>query len=170
MPIIIFDLEGVLIDNSERLNYALSIIGARSIDAIPLRQRSRFWRIFLDLELAKRMDRVNDFGLQILSERSGNNRIAIVSGTTREIGSYQLDLIRRRASELSLNIRIDFVFLRPKGSKERAVVFKERILRWLLLEDDVAEIHDDEEEIVEMAKKYGVKGVLWRNLRPVSPL
>ncbi len=168
MPIVVFDLEGVLIDNSERLNYALRAVNAKSMEELHGYKRGKFWKIFMSLNLAKRMDKVNDYGLRLLSEKSQKYRIAIVSGTIRRIGLYQLELIKRRAKELNLYIKIDSVFLRPERTRIKAVAFKESILRLLMLEDTVVEIHDDDEDVIEMAKKYKIRGILWRNLRPVS--
>lgn len=170
MPTVVFDLEGVLIDNSSRLEHALKAVGARDITDIREHKREQFWRVFLDLRLAKSLDKVNDLGLMILSDRSQKYKISIVSGTIRPIGIFQINLIKSRAKELNLKVRIDSIFLRAEGNYIKATSFKELILRKLLMSDTIVELHDDDEEIIEMAKKYGIRTVLWRNLRPVESI
>ena len=165
MPIVIFDLEGVLIDNSERLRYALQKVNARNIDDLSPRLRAKFWRIFLDLELAHRFDKVNPAGMKVLADRSARYKIAIVSGTTKEIALDHINKIKIYSRDNNLSIRIDYIFYRRK-TKEKAPIFKERIIRMLLLEDRIVEIHDDNEEVLHRAKKYGIKCYLWINLRP----
>jgi len=168
MPVAVFDLEGVLIDNSERLNYALRATGARSIADLKKHERKKFWKIFLNLKLARSLDRVNDLGLMILANKSQKYKIAIISGTIRPIGMYQISLVRKRALELNLEIRIDHIFLRQKGLYTKAAAFKELMLRRLMTNETIIELHDDDEEVIEMAKRHGIRAILWRNLHPVE--
>ena len=165
MPIVVFDLEGVLIDNRKRLKYALAIFNAKSIEDIKYPQRSRFWKVFLNPELAEKMDNVNILGLKILADRSKNCDIVIISGTRKEIALIHVQKLNNVAKNMGLSIKIDRLFYR-RSSREKAPEFKERILRLLMLEDEIIEFHDDNEDVLKRVKKYGIKCYIWRDLRP----
>lgn len=167
MPFVVFDLEGVLIDNLKRLKYALNRVSARSVDELRYPKKAKFWEIFLDPELAYRMDRVNILALKILAEKCKKYRIAVISGTKKEIVMGHIEKILSESKRLNLTVRIDKIFYREK-TREKAPDFKERILRSLLLEDKVSEFHDDNEEVLERVKKYNIKCYLWKNLRPLE--
>jgi len=167
LTIVIFDLEGVLIDNSKRLRYALQKVGAKDIESLAYPLRGRFWKIFLDKDLASRMDTVNMVGLKLLVEKARKHKIAIISGSPCEIVRDHMEKIYVKLSEMNAEIEISYVFCR-KGTREKAPDFKERIIRRLILEDKVVEIHDDDERVLSRAKKYGIKCILWINLQPVE--
>jgi len=164
---VIFDLEGVLIDNNERLKHALRKVGARSIDELKYPRKAKFWKIFLDRDLAYRLDKVNDYGLKILAEKSTKYKIVIVSGSLCSIVRDHIEKIKNRAQELGLEIRIDEIFCR-RGTKRKSADFKESIVKRLLVEDEIVEIHDDDESVIKRVKKYGIRGILWQNLRPAG--
>ncbi|MEX0569195.1 MAG: hypothetical protein Q6363_008570 [Candidatus Njordarchaeota archaeon] len=155
----------MLIDNSERLRYALGKVDARSVDELKYPKKAKFWKIFLDPDLAQRMDKVNIVGLKILAEKSRRYRIVIISGTRKEIVMGHIEKITNESKKLNLDFRIDKIYYRGR-SREKAPDFKERILRSLLLEDKIVEFHDDNEQVLERIKKYGIKCYLWKNLKP----
>ncbi len=167
MRVVIFDLEGVLIDNTKRLRYALSKVGAKDISELSYPRKSFFWKVFLNRDLAYRLDEVNNTGLKVLAEKSRDYQIVIISGSPCDIVRDHIEKIKKRAKELGLEIRIDKIFCR-KGTKEKAPDFKERIIRGIMLWGEIIEVHDDDERVIERVKKYGIKGVLWENLAPSS--
>jgi len=164
---VVFDLEGVLIDNSRRLRYALGIVGARSVEELSYPRKSRFWKIFLDENLARRMDTVNIRGLMILADRSLAYKIVVVSGAPERIVKEHLKKIKEEAERRGISIRIDRVFFRRR-TREKAPDFKERILKLLMTKDEIVEVHDDDERVLQRVKKYGIRCILWKNLRPIS--
>ena len=167
LTIVIFDLEGVLIDNSRRLRYALDRVGAKDVRSLSYPKRGKFWKIFLDRNLAHKLDTVNMVGLEMLVDRAKKHRIAIVSGSPCQIVKDHMEKINMMLGKMGEKVEIGYIFCR-KGTREKAPEFKERIIKRLLLEDEVVEIHDDDERVLERAKKYGIKCILWVDLNPVD--
>lgn len=167
MEIVIFDLEGVLIDNTRRLNYALTKLGVRGIQEIPPHKRRIFWNIFLNKNLSERFDRINPVGLRYLADRSKKYFIAIVSGAPKQIVLGHIKKIREVAKKENLEIRMDRIYYREK-SRVKAADFKRRIFLELAYEGRIVEVHDDDPNVLEVAKKLGVKCYLWINLKPTE--
>ena len=165
MGIVIFDLEGVLIDNSKRLRYALNRVGARSIDNLSYPLKSKFWKIFLDRQLAYRMDKVNKGGIKLLLDKAKKYEIVIISGSPCNIAMDHIEKIKQAIIERGENVDFKHIYCRRR-TREKAPDFKERIIKMLMEEDQIIEIHDDDERVLERAKKYGIKCYLWKNLRP----
>jgi len=166
---VIFDLEGVLIDNRSRLKYALLKVGAQSIGELSYPKKGVFWRIFLDRDLASQLDKVNRLGIRVLAERMDKS-IIIVSGSPCTIVRDHIEKIKACSKELGIPIRIDEVYCRKK-TRKKAPDMKEEVVKSILARGvEVVEAHDDDERVLARLKKYGIKCILWRDLRPIGTL
>ena len=166
--IIIFDLEGVLIDNRERLQYAANYVGVdpNDLERLDFKKKHLFWRVFLDASLARKLDRVNPLGISILIDRyKQGKKIIILSGAPKEIVLIHLNKIRQHLKEANQEVKIYETIWRPKGDKTKAPEFKTKIIknRLLLTEEEIEEIHDDSIEVIEAFRGIARKRFLWKN-------
>ncbi|MHA1615983.1 MAG: hypothetical protein ACTSX9_01580 [Candidatus Njordarchaeales archaeon] len=169
--VVVFDLEGVLIDNHKRLRHALRKLSVNSINDIPMSKKTLFWKIYFDPNLAERLDSVNLDALKILLKKKAEGyKIAIISGAPKEIVNIGLRKLREIAEKENHKLGIDYVFWRPPGDKRKASAFKLDVAKRLktLFREEIVEIHDDDYNVIESFRKIGVKTYYWRNLKLVN--
>lgn len=168
---IIFDLEGVLIDNKDRYIFAVKKAdpNASSDKDLSREKRRVFWQTFFDVNLVEKMDRVNMTGLRILKRLvEKGKKIVILSGTKKEIVKILLNKIMSEAEKMGFKFKPLAVVWRPKNDYRKSRIFKkEKALELVkMFNEEIEEIHDDDEEVINEFKKMGIKTVLWRDLKP----
>ena len=167
---IIFDIEGVLIDNSERFKTALARIdrSAKKPEELDARSRTVFWKIFLNPDLSRKLDRINKAGVEYLIEklRQGKN-IILLSGAPKEIVLIHLEKIRQYLHQRGIKENFSRVIWRGRNDKRKAEEFKLDMIRKLRLffNEEIEEIHDDNPFVIETLKKFARKAFLWEKCR-----
>ncbi len=169
---IVFDLEGVLINNFKRLNFALKEIGVSNIEKIPKSRKMEFWKIFMDLGSAERLDEINPKGIEVLIKKIKENyKIAIISGTSKRIVSHHLGKIKEHLKILKIEFNPVFVSWRSKNDKRPASALKYEKIQFLekVFGIKVVEVHDDDPKVIDALRKLAdIRLVLWQNLKPIS--
>ncbi len=140
----VFDVDGVLLDVGERLRVAMERCGGRKSD--------RFWNAFFSKELLD-LDKPRSVGIELLRDRASKGLIAIVSGRPRKLLSETIKQLEKVCGiPRTLIWRIE---LREDGDRRPAKIVKlERILNILYEGFEVAEIHDDDIEFLNLARRY----------------
>ncbi|QOJ78845.1 hypothetical protein IG193_08890 [Infirmifilum lucidum] len=144
----VFDVDGVLVDASERLREALERVGARgasSPDELEPWARQRFWELFLSEELLA-LDRPREVGIRLLLDRLGRGVVLVLTG--RPYRLYRVTL--RELSGFGVPVEKVILSMRPRGDRRRDVEFKASVLARI---PDVAEVHDDEPGVLEAARR-----------------
>jgi len=171
MGIVVFDLEGVLIDNRKRYIQALKAVKSSAKDLNDLRgeEKKFFWSIFMDAELAKKLDSINAKALEIwkkLQERG--YKLVILTGTRKEVALILLEKLKSEFERIGFKFKPDLVVWRPRGDKRKSFEFKKQKIREieLLLNDEIIEIHEDDPETIKVLREMGYKVVPWIELEP----
>ena len=169
--LIIFDLEGVLIDNRKRYLYALRKANpfAKSDKELSRSEKRIFWETFFDPSLSDRLDKVNLVALKLLDKyvREGK-KVIILSGTKKKIVNILIKKLRRVAKDKGLRFEPALIIWRGDKDFRKSPIFKLSKVRELekILNEEVEEIHDDDIEIVNEFRKKGINAVLWVDLKP----
>jgi len=166
--VVVFDLEGVLIDNKERLKQALGKIGAedRELDALDKRKKRLFWRYYFNPELADKLDAVNQKGVEILLDRyNRGKKIIILSGSPKEIVMIHIQKIKAYLQKLGRNVVFNKIIWRPKEDRRKANEFKLSMIKNILafMNEDVEEVHDDNLDVIIAFKGVAKKRFLWKD-------
>jgi len=149
--VIIFDLDGVLIDNSERYRLSLAEVDpdVKSHDELPRNKRNQFWRIFLSekyMDLDKPIPRV----IEVLKKRRERFPIVIITGRTS-------NMLRKTLEQLkTFGIEYDALIMRQEGIYLKDHDFKEQVIKSLNLH--VVEVHDDSVDVIETLHEYAIRG------------
>jgi 3-deoxy-D-manno-octulosonate 8-phosphate phosphatase KdsC-like HAD superfamily phosphatase len=134
---IVFDIDGVLIDCSERL---------RKCEEESNGDRKAFWSCFLSPKYMH-LDKPIEFGFEILKDRiaiaKGFN-VVIITGRTDNMASETLEQLRAQGIE-----GMPIVF-RKTGNLAKDYIYKLSAAKRLGL--DVKEVHDDSAEVL---KSFG---------------
>ncbi|HDJ83653.1 MAG TPA: hypothetical protein ENG44_01485 [Desulfurococcaceae archaeon] len=142
IKVYVFDIDGVLVDVSERLRRAKELSeGSREL----------FWKYFFSKELIE-LDKPRDIGIRLLIDRLKMGLVAIVTGRPKSL--YYITLKQLKA----INIPIEQIWrieMRRDGDYRKSYIVKlERILNIVYEGYEIAEIHDDEEELLYRARIY----------------
>ncbi len=149
----IFDIDGVLLDVSQRIALAKTFA---------YNDKSLFWHYFFSEELLY-LDKPRKIGIDILLDRIDKGTVIIVTGRPSYLRQKTLNQLQ------SINIpvnRITEIYFRPKNDYRKSHIFKLETLEKIVLKGyNVLEIHDDDEEFLKNAKKiiYNVKLYLHLN-------
>ncbi len=171
LGIIVFDLEGVLIDNRERFRRAIRSVDSRAknIKDLEKNKRARFWSAFMDDKLASELDKVNELALEIWKKRmEEGHKLVILSGTKKEVVMSLIEKLREKSEKMGFKFYPTMIIWRPKGDKRKSHVFKKQKIMEIekLLNDQILEIHDDDPETVDALKRAGYNAILWVDLKP----
>jgi len=149
--VVVFDLDGVLIDSSERYRLALAEVdsNAKSHVDLPKDKRNQFWRVFLS-EKYMHLDKPVPEAIEMLNKRRERFPIVIITGRTDNMLSKTLDQLRR------FGIEFDVLVMRRVGVYQKDYEFKERVVKELGL--SIAELHDDSTDIIDVLHKYTSRG------------
>jgi len=147
----VFDVDGVLLDVSERLRIAMEHCGGKRND--------RFWSKFFSKELLS-LDSPRSIGIELLKDRASKGLIAIVSGRPRRLENETIkQLVELCRIPRSLIWRLE---LRDDGDRRPAKIVKlERVLNILYEGFEIAEVHDDDVEFLNLVRRYLPKTKLY---------
>jgi FMN phosphatase YigB (HAD superfamily) len=151
--VVVFDIDGVLIDNSERYRMALREVSDKVVSHTELRgvDRTRFWEVFLSPKYLH-LDRPVEKALELLRARKREGYpIVIITGRTDNIARHTLAQLKR------FGVEYDVAVFRRKGHFVEDAKFKALVVRELGLK--VVEWHEDIPDIVAVALKLVKKGV-----------
>jgi len=153
----VFDLDGVIFDSSERFRKALEEVGVSEEEfRKDQSKRSKVWDVFLS-EKYMDLDRLNNTVLgEIRRALKHGLGIVILSGRPERLISKTLEMLRKNG------IDFDLAVFRAEGNYAKDREFKVETLKKLGL--NVAEIHDDVEEVITAIQELypNAKGYLWR--------
>jgi len=171
LGIVVFDLEGVLIDNNLRLKKALRSVDpkAKEIKDLDREKRTKFWTIFMNHKLANQLDEVNELALEIWKDRmKKGHKLVILSGTKKEVVMSLINKLKMASKKMGFEFKPTMVIWRPRRDKRKSFVFKKQKIVEIerLLNDQIVEIHDDDPDTVNELKKYGYNAILWEDLKP----
>ena len=129
-----FDVDGVIVDISERLKMARELSRGN---------RELFWRYFFSEELLV-LDRPRDIGIKLVVDRSRKGSVIIITGRPSRLRKYTLEEVLRYTG-----IEPKAIFMRGNCDYRPSPIVKvELIRRALSLGYDIVEYHDDSEEVL----------------------
>uniref|UniRef100_A0A7C4FGY5 Acid phosphatase n=1 Tax=Ignisphaera aggregans TaxID=334771 RepID=A0A7C4FGY5_9CREN len=133
---VVFDIDGVLIDCSERL--AKCKEEARG-------NRRLFWNCFLSTKYMH-LDKPIDFGFEVLRDRlSKSFSVVIITGRTDNMAQKTLEQLKSMGVE-----ELPIVF-RRRGNTTKDYIYKPSTAKKLRLE--VLEVHEDDFEVLKSFKE-----------------
>lgn len=147
-PVVVFDLDGVLFDVSERLRAVLRELGA---DKIPDKGelRHRFWELFLS-EKYMRLDKPNAHFVELAKEyKARGYGVVIVTGRIYESqGSRTLEQLQ------TSGVPFDLIVFRSKGEYAKDHQFKVQLIKELRL--NVVKAYDDSPDVCSAYTAIGI--------------
>ncbi len=145
----VFDVDGVLLDVSERLRVARE----------RARSRNQFWETFFSPQLLE-LDKPRRVGIDLLLDRARKGLIAIVSGRPRKLLSHTIKQLTHLCGIPAEAIwRIE---LRDEGDRRPSHVVKlEKVLGIAYEGFSIEEVHDDDEQYLHALRRYLPKARLY---------
>lgn len=156
-PVVVFDVDGVLVDCSERFKKSLEEVGARNVKELRGEQRRKFWEVFLS-EKYMYLDKPNPDGVELARQLSTKYPIVVISGRPARLAEATVRQLRE------FGVPFTAVVFRADGYYGKDQEYKDHVVRALGLR--VVEAHDDSEEVCSMYCKYTERVYIWRNLKP----
>jgi len=150
--VVVFDLDGVLVDNTERYRLSLADVdpSAQSHEDLPRDKRSQFWRIFLSDRYIE-YDRPIHKAIEMLNRRREKGYpIVIVTGRTDNMMNATLEQLK------AFGIEYDALIMRRTGIYIKDYDFKGRTVDSLNLQ--IYEIHDDSADVIAALHHYASRG------------
>ncbi len=140
--VFVFDIDGVLLDVRERLQVA---------EELSKGNRDLFWRYFFSEDLMH-LDKSRPIGIKLLLDRLSRGFVAIITGRPESLRHITLKQLRTSGIPVERIWRLD---MRPRNDKRKSYRFKlERILSIHYEGFTIAEIHDDDEEVLSAIRRY----------------
>jgi len=135
-----FDIDGVIVDVTERLRVALEVSGGV--------KNRKFRDTFFDPDLIIRLDKPRPIGIELVRDRARKGCIIVITGRPR------------RLKDVSMEEFIKFTEVRPKAIFMRSnrdyrpscIVKVELVEKALRLNYEIIELHDDDEEVLRSVK------------------
>jgi len=113
-------------------------------------KRDLFWHYFFSEELLE-LDEPNPVGIANLLDRASRGLIAIVTGRPRRLYRATVEQLKRVGIPLE---RIWRICMRRDNDRRKSPIVKLEMVLELMYEGyEIAEIHDDDEEFLELATK-----------------
>ncbi len=140
---VIFDMDGVLVDSSQRYDYCKSIT----------KTRREFWNCFFNCSLLH-LDRPNERLVQLARAfKSLGWRVIILTGRTEAMRECTEEELRR------FGIPFDEVVMRKNGDFRRAGEYKGDVVRGLVGAFDRVIAYDDDPGVINALRGLGVIAV-----------
>ena len=144
----VFDIDGVLVDPSERIKVAM--IRSRINDIHKEKLSKNFWKIFLSEDLLS-LDKPREIGISLLKDRENIGEVIIVTGrplrlkraTINELKSFGINFKKIRA-----------LLMRRNNDFRYEWIVKPELLKGFLKKPEILEIHDDSERTLREYSKY----------------
>ncbi|RLF01150.1 MAG: hypothetical protein DRJ63_00160 [Thermoprotei archaeon] len=142
-PIYVFDVDGVLVDVSEKISVVMKKLklDARDPEDLDPKIRSRFWRLFLSEDYII-YDKPREIGIDLLLDRLKKGRVVVVTG--RPASLRRATILELKSFGLPVS-QISF-FFRRKGDFRKDYEYKCDVIKSLV---NVIEVHDDSVEVLE---------------------
>lgn len=156
-PVVVLDVDGVLVDCSGRLGRSLEEVGATSVSELKGEQRKRFWEIFLS-EKYIHLDKPNPVGVELARRLGAVHPVVVISGRPARLAEATIRQLKE------FGVPFAAVVFRADGYYGKDHEYKERAVQALGLR--VVEAHDDSEEVCKVYLKYTSRVYIWRNMRP----
>lgn len=157
--VVVFDIDGVLIDCTERLKLSLSELGINSFSEMNSVLKRKFWETFLSPKYID-YDKPNPEAIEWCRKRFGEGySVLILSGRTENLITHTVNQLNK------YSVPYHSIVFRPIGVFEKDYVFKENVIKELGVK--VIEAHDDSEEVCKVLAKYSEKVYLWKNMKPI---
>lgn len=156
--IVIFDIDGVLVDNTDRLKKSLEEIGVSNFAELNNEVKKKFWDIFLSpkyIDLDKPNRVAVDWAWRKHREGYG---IVVLTGRPGRLSEHTIAQLK------GFNIPYHAVIFRPDNVFIKDHAFKENVVRDIRAR--IVEAHDDSEEVCRMYSRYSEKVYFWRNMKP----
>ena len=147
--IYVFDLDGVLVDPSERIREVLFRLGLpldTNIEKLKGSIRRRFWELFLSPKMLY-LDKPRDIGIEILMDRRKRGKIIIVTGRPIVLRKHTIRELMEFGVEI--NYKNDIIF-RPEGDLRPDYEYKASVIGKL---NNVVEVHDDSIRVLESIRR-----------------
>uniref|UniRef100_A0A7C4H4Q3 HAD family hydrolase n=1 Tax=Ignisphaera aggregans TaxID=334771 RepID=A0A7C4H4Q3_9CREN len=155
---IVFDIDGVLIDNSERVKRTLEEIGARDVSELDEEKKKKFWDIFLSDKYID-LDKPNPQAIELAKKRKSEGyRIVILTGRPMKMMKKTIEQLNK------YGVPYDAIIFRSDGYYAKDYEYKKKVLEEMRL--TVIELHDDSEPVCSHCAPYAKNIYLWRNQKP----
>ncbi|MEM1842249.1 MAG: HAD family acid phosphatase [Ignisphaera sp.] len=155
---VVFDIDGVLIDNSERLRKSLEEVGARDVSELSGEKKWRFWEIFLSDKYID-LDKPNPQAIELVKKKKSEGyRIVILTGRPAKMMKKTIEQLDR------YGIPYDVVIFRSNDFHGKDYEYKKKVLEELNL--NVIELHDDSAHVCLECLPYAKNVYIWKNLEP----
>ncbi len=144
----VFDVDGVLVDASERLKAALRSVGLEGYERpedIEPGLRQAFWKVFLSPELLE-LDKPRETGIKLLLDRLGKGVVLILTGRPYRLFKSTVAQLKSMGVPMERTILV----MRPNSERRRDVDFKASVLARI---QKLVEIHDDDLKVLEAARR-----------------
>ena len=163
MLAVLFDVEGVLIDVSERLRRCSEEVGIPATGKAPSdpSKRKMFWECFLSSKYLE-LDKPAECNIKRALELQRTFRLFLVTGAPRRIARHHARILARYGLSFDL-------FYRKEGDRRPAHVFKAEVARKLIDEGYVIHsVYDDDERVCQVMLRYAQRVFLVRgcDVRP----
>lgn len=141
--IAVFDIDGVIVDVSERLKASLEEVGASGVsstEALPAELRRRFWSVFLSAKYMH-LDKPRRVGIELLNRaREEGNFIVLVSGRRESMLKDTIKQLR------DFGVEWDVLVHRAENYYAKDHEFKKDFVKEYL-GGYVSELHDDMDSV-----------------------
>lgn len=158
-PASVFDIDGVLVDSSERFKRSLEYVGVDRFEDLGSRKRE-FWEVFLSDRLIH-LDKPVPEALSALMDAAGRGPVVIITGRPERMASATMDQLR------SMGAVFNAIIFRSNNSYMKDYELKDLVVRELGI--DVLEAHDDSPEVCRKMLEHARRGVYcW--VKPGEPV
>jgi len=138
----VFEIDGVLVDSSERYRRALQDIGGREERLeYDKKLKKKFWKLYMSpkyIELDKPVARA----IELLKEARKKYAVVLITERTNEILHETLHQLE------DYGVTYDLLVFRDKRNNARGAKYKTMAIAFLGLMNLIAEIHDSSKEVV----------------------
>ncbi|MEM0340751.1 MAG: HAD family acid phosphatase [Acidilobaceae archaeon] len=144
-----FDIDGVLIDSSSRLEACLNEAGARKLEELRGGSRERFWSCFLS-ERYLYLDRPRSEYVRLaLDYASRGYAIVIVTGRPE----FMKELTFKQLEEIGLFSIMSEALFRKNGDRRSDSLVKIEALKKVVSKYDVVAVYEDSQDVAEEIKR-----------------
>lgn len=146
---VVFDVDGVLVDCSGRLEACLSEAGAVSIERLRGKARARFWECFLSERFAYLDKPRREYAGLALDYASRGYAVLIVTGRPESMREVTLAQLR----ELGLAEAVREIVFRKRGDRRSEWIVKAEAVKKLAERYDIEVVYDDSERVIEELRR-----------------
>ncbi len=134
-----FDVDGVIVDVSERLRIANEMSGGK---------RNLFWRYFFSEDLIK-LDKPRSIGINLVRDRASKGCIVVITGRPKRLR----DVTIKEFMEYT-GVSPCKVFMRNNRDYRSSAIIKVELISLALNQGfEIIEFHDDSEEVLRAVKE-----------------